>query len=256
MKHLTSWKATAIVGLTLLLGLLTYGAAQQNLSASEILQKSVQAQYPDVYISTIQFIASKPSQPDSTSVLKISRKGSDKAIAEILAPEESKGQKILRVGEDVKIFFPDICRLVPLTSKTTILGTTFNSTDILRVDLVKDYNATLLGAETLAGQTAYKLELKAKNESVAYDRVLYWIEQKNFLSLKGEFYTQSGKLLRVVTMSEPKMLSGALRMTKIVIEDALQAGTKTTSTIQTMEVLKDLPEELFSEETLLKSCGK
>jgi outer membrane lipoprotein-sorting protein len=254
MKLSKNWKLIAI-GLIVTLAFMINGSAQ-SLSATEILQKSVQAQYPDIYVMTIDFVASKPNQPDTTSLLKISRKGSEKAVAEILAPPESKGQKILRVGDDVKIFFPDICRVVPLTSKTAVLGTTFTSIDILRVDLVKDYNATLLGTETLFGQSAYKLELKAKNETVAYDRVLYWIEQKNFLALKGEFYTQSGKLLRVLTMSEPKTLSGALRMTKIVIEDALQAGAKTTAIIQTLEVLKDLPEELFSEEALLKSCGK
>ncbi|MBI3459406.1 outer membrane lipoprotein-sorting protein, partial [Candidatus Acetothermia bacterium] len=141
-------------------------------------------------------------------------------------------------------------------SKTTILGTNFSSTDILRVDLVKDYNATLLGNETLNGQVAYKLELKAKDETVAYDRVLYWISQKDFLALKGEFYTQSGKLLRILTFSDPKILGGATRMSKFVIEDALQAGVKTTSTIQEMEVVKDLPDSLFDEKELLKSCWK
>jgi outer membrane lipoprotein-sorting protein len=248
--------AMAILGLILAIGFFSGGVAQQNLSAGEILKKSVEAQFPDIYISTMQFVASKPNQPDNASILKISRKSSDKAVAEVLAPPESKGQKIIRVGDEVKIFFPDICKVVPLTSKTPLLGTNFTSTDILRVDLVKDYNATLLGTETFSNKTAYKLELKAKDESVAYDRVLYWIAQQDFLPLKGEFYTQSGKLLRVLTISEPKMLGGATRMSKYVIEDALQVGTKTTSTIQTLEVLKDLPDELFSEEALLKSCEK
>lgn len=232
------------------------GSSAQNLSASEILQKSVQAQYPDIYVATFQLVSTKPNQPDNNSQLKVSKKGSDKAVAEILAPPEAKGQKILRVGDDVKVFFPDICKIVPLTSKTTILGTNFSSTDILRVDLVKDYNATLLGTETLNSQAAYKLELKAKDETVAYDRVLYWISQKYFLSLKGEFYTQSGKLLRILTFSDPKILGGATRMSKFMIEDALQAGVKTTSTIQEMEVVKDLPDSLFDEKELLKSCGK
>jgi hypothetical protein len=60
----------------------------------------------------------------------------------------------------------------------------------------------------------------------------------------------------VLTLSEPKNLGGATRMSKSVIEDALQVGTMTTATIETMEVMKDLPDELFSEEALLKSCGK
>jgi negative regulator of sigma E activity len=241
-----------LVGLTLGLG--GHRSPSQSLSATEILQKSVEAQYPEIFIATLQFIASRPNQADVVSQLKLWKKGSDKAVAEVLAPPEAKGQKILRVKDEVKIFFPDICKIVPVTSKTSLLGTTFTSTDILRVDLVKDYHATLVGTEIMAGQSAYKLELKAKDETVAFDRVLYWVAEKDFLPLRGEYYTQSGRLLRVLTLSEPKRLGGAVRMSKSVIEDALTAGAKTTSTIQEMEVVKDLPEELFSEEALLKSC--
>ena len=250
-------KILTIAGICSMLALgLFAGSSAQNLSAGEILQKSVQAQFPDIFVATFQLVSTKPNQPDNVSQLKISKKGSDKSVAEILAPPEAKGQKILRVGDDVKVFFPDICKIVPLTSKTNILGTNFTSTDILRVDLVKDYNATLLGTETINGQTAYKLELKAKDETVAYDRVLYWVSQKDFLPLRGEFYTQSGKLLRILTYSEPKTLAGATRMSKSVAEDALTAGAKTTLTIQEMEVVKDLPDSLFDEKELLKSCGK
>lgn len=227
-------------------------------SATEILQKAVAAQFLENFIATVEMVGTKPGQPDTTIKMKIFKKGSDKGLIEVLAPPEMKGQKILRVGDTAKILFPDICKLVPITQNTQIFGTTFSATDVLRVDLVKDYNATLIGMEKLGDKEAYKLDLKSKDETVPFDRVLYWVEVKTFLPLRAEYFTLSGKLLRTLIYSEPKTLGGAVRQSKMVIEDALVAGVKTTTTIQEMEVKKpeELPDEMFTEEALLKSCRK
>ncbi len=243
-----------VMGLALLFGIIT--GAQP--SATEILQKAVQAQFPENFIATVEMVGTKPGQPGTTVQLKILKKGSDKGLIEVLAPPEMKGQKILRVGDTAKILFPEICKLVPITQNTSIFGTTFSATDVLRVDLVKDYNATLVGTDKLGDKEAYKLDLKAKDETVPFDRVLYWVEVKTFLPLRGEYFTISGKLLRTLSYLEPKVLGGAVRNSKMIIEDALVAGAKTVMTIQELEAKKseELPDEMFTEEALLKSCGK
>jgi len=242
------------MGLALLFG--TIAGAQ--LSATEILQKAVQAQFPENFIATVEMVGTKPGQADTIVKLKIFKKGSDKGLIEVLAPPEMKGQKILRVGDTAKILFPEICKLVPITQNTSIFGTAFSAADVLRVDLVKDYNATLVGTEKSGDKEAYKLDLKAKDETVPFDRVLYWVEVKTFLPLRGEYFTISGKLLRTLSYLEPKTLGGAVRQSKMIIEDALVAGAKTTTTIQEMEAKKpeELPDEMFTEEALLKSCSK
>lgn len=254
MKKLRLLSLVTIV-ISLLFGGITEG---QPPSATEILQKAVQTQFPENFIATVEMVGTKPGQADTTMQLKIFKKGSDKGLLEVLAPPEMKGQKILRVGDTAKILFPGICKLVPITQNTSIFGTAFSAADVLRVDLVKDYNATLVGTERLRGKEAYKLDLKAKDETVPFDRVLYWVEVQTFLPLKGEYFTISGKLLRTLSYLEPEMLGGAVRNSKMIIEDALVAGAKTVMTIQELEVKKaeELPDEMFTEEALLKSCGK
>ena len=40
----------------------------------------------------------------------------------------------------------------------------------------------------------YKLELKAKDRSVAYDRVVYWVRSDGtFFPVRAEYYTISGR---------------------------------------------------------------
>jgi negative regulator of sigma E activity len=227
----------------------------QQPSADEILKKSIESSYPDQFVAVDKLENFEKSEFLSVYELRVFKKGSDKALLEVLAPEEAKGQKILRVGDEVVILFPENCRIVPLTTRQNVLGTSFTVADVLRVDLVKDYNAKLLGAEKIQDRQAYKLELTAKDETVPFARVLYWADAENFLPLRSEYYTETGKLLRRAVYEERKELAGALRPSKVTIENALEAGTKTVMTILEMEA-SELPDSMFTQQSLLESCKK
>jgi negative regulator of sigma E activity len=244
--------AIRIVGIVLIVSLV--GWAQQP-SAEEILKKSVESSYPEQFVSVNRLENFEKGERASAYELRVFKKGSDKALLEVLAPEDAKGQKILRVGDEVVILFPENCRIVPLSARQNVLGTSFTVADVLRVDLVKDYNAKLVGTDRVQDRPAYKLELIAKDETVPFARILYWADAENFLPLRSEYYTETGKLLRRASYEERKELGGALRPSKITIENALEAGTKTVMTIVEMEI-KDLPDSMFTKESLLESCKK
>ncbi|GBC75949.1 hypothetical protein HRbin07_00141 [bacterium HR07] len=248
--------AMRIGGAVLVVGLCIVGLSwAQQPSAEEILKKSVESSYPDQFVSVNKLENFEKGELVSAYELRVFKKGSDKALLEVLAPEDAKGQKILRVGDEVVILFPENCRIVPLSARQNVLGTSFTVADVLRVDLVKDYNAKLIGTEKVQDRTAYKLELTAKDETVPFARILYWADTENFLPIKSEFYTETGKLLRRALYEERKQLTGALRPSKITIENALEAGTKTVMTISEMEI-KELPDSMFTKEALLESCKK
>jgi hypothetical protein len=138
--------ARHIVGVVVGLMVVGLGWAQQP-TAEEILKRSVESSYPEQFVSVNKLENFEKGQLSSAYELKIFKKGSDKALLEVLAPEDAKGQKILRVGNEVVILFPENCRIVPLSARQNVLGTSFTIADVLRVDLVKDYNAKLLGTE-------------------------------------------------------------------------------------------------------------
>lgn len=245
-----------VVGIVLTVGFIVVGLGWgQQPSAEEILKRSVESSYPEQFVSVNKLENFEKGELLSAYELKVFKKGSDKALLEVLAPEDAKGQKILRVGDEVVILFPENCRIVPLSARQNVLGTSFTVADVLRVDLVKDYNAKLVGTERVQDRPAYKLELTAKDETVPFARILYWVDAENFLPLQSEFYTETGKLLRRAIYAERKELGGALRPSKITIENALEAGTKTVMTISEMEI-RELPDSMFTKEALLESCKK
>lgn len=247
-------KLASLVAISALI--LLGGSTKAQPSATEILENAVQAQFPENFIATVEMVSTKPDQPDTIIQMKVFRKGSDQGLIEVLAPPEMKGQKILHASDITQILFPEICKLVSIPQTAQIFGTTFSATDVLRVDMVKDYNATLMSTEVMGDKQTYKLDLQAKDETVPFDHVLYWVEVEMFLPQRGEYFTLSDQLLRILTYSEPKALGGIMRNSKLIIEDALVAGAKTTMTIQEMETKspEELPDEMFTEEALLASC--
>jgi outer membrane lipoprotein-sorting protein len=242
-----------LLGILLPLLALPLAHSQEELTAQEILERAVAALYPENFVAVTQLenVGTEEEQP--VYKFQVYRKGSDKVLLKILEPEEAEGQAILRLGDEIWIFYPTICKLLPLGSKAPLFGTAFSFGDLARLDLVQDYMPTLLGVEELEDQQAYKLELEAVDETIAYARVLYWVMVESFLPLRAEFYTISGKLLRILTYTEPRELAGAIRPSKFIMESTMEE-IRTIMTILEMEARDDLPDELFTEEYLLETC--
>ena len=237
--------------------------AQVQTQPQEILERAVAALYPENFVALtklenidIEAETGEVEVKEPVYKFRIYRKGSDKTLVEILEPEEAEGQAILRLGDELWIFYPSICQLLPLGTKAPLFGTAFSFGDLARLDLVQDYTPTLLGVEELEDQQAYKLELTAVDETIAYARVLYWVAVESFLPLRAEFYTISGKLLRILTYAEPRELAGAVRPSRYIMESTLEEGAQTVMTILEMEekAPEELPDELFTAEHLLEGC--
>lgn len=68
--------------------------------------------------------------------------------------------------------------------------------DLARANFSGDYTPKLLRSETIDGENHHVLELNAVDRSVTYQRVLYWVKQKNSYPFKAEFCSVSGRLLK------------------------------------------------------------
>ena len=221
----------------------------EQLTAGEILEKAVRSINPENYFVKMELENIKPGRPIKTYQLEIHRKGQDKALAEITAPAKERGQKILRVKDNLWMYFPNIRKAIRVGSRDRLLGTDFNQGDVTR-DLIKDYEPTLLGIEKIEDNDVYKLHLKARSKTVTYDKMLYWVDKKTFFPKRAEMYSLSGKLLRFVTYSEPKELAGRFRPSKAVMENALVKDSRTIMKTKEMEIKKDIPDIMFTESYL------
>jgi len=122
---------------------------------------------PESYESYRKIINIEPDGRKKEYVLFSLKKGSDKMIAIFISPASDKGRSTLRLGDNMWLYVPNVGKPIRITSLQSIIGGVFNNSDILSLDYSAEYNVEKM--ETSGNE--YLLELKAKNKTVAYDRI-------------------------------------------------------------------------------------
>lgn len=141
----------------------------------------------------------RPGKADRTSRVAVYIKGNEKVLVRYLAPAQEKGQGYLRIGDDEWLFLPSANKSLRVSGRQNMQGSDLANDDILKIKLTSDYTAHLLGTEPVAEVNNYVLELTAKQPSVAYGKLKYWVRQEDFIPTRTEYYAASGRLLKIMT---------------------------------------------------------
>ena len=101
------------------------------------------------------------------------------------------------------------------------------------------------------GQPCYKLELKAKDRTVSYDRVVYWVRSDGtFFPVRAEYFTISGRKLKWLSLAEIARLGGRTRPTRLTMESALEEGSRTELRFLAIEDDAKLDDRMFTPSAL------
>ncbi|WP_037571604.1 outer membrane lipoprotein-sorting protein [Spirochaeta cellobiosiphila] len=164
------------------------------------------------------------------------------------------GQKILRTEDALYLYFPDSEEIITLRGsalKQSLLGS-----DISYEDLTADrgtlysYDARLLGQEVVDSYMCHKIELIAKNKSVAYFKQVVWIDINRYVTLKGEYFSKSGRLIKKMNILEVIQKGGHFIPIKSELVDQLKRNTKTIMSVDTIDINSELDNEIFTLEHL------
>jgi outer membrane lipoprotein-sorting protein len=155
----------------------------------------------------------------------------DDALVEALAPARNKGEIMLFNDRTIWFVKPGLRRPVSISARQRLHGEAANG-DIASTNYARDYEGTVVGEETIGGQPAWKLELKARGRNVTYDRIRYWVSKKGHLGVKAEFLTVGGDIFKSATFdygNRARTPAGEFDfVSRMVITDATGAGTVTT----------------------------
>lgn len=176
---------------------------------------------------------------------RVSRKG-DKVLIVITSPAIQRGQAIVRNGDDMWMYLPNSGKVLRIGAREQSMGGEASNTDLLRVDLAKDYDGTYAGDETVEGVPSYKLDLAAKNRTIAYDRVVYWVSKDRELPVKREFYSLSGKLLKTMYFKDVKDFNGRLRPSLILIQNEKNQQYRTEIILVDIVEVHNLQDFMFT----------
>jgi outer membrane lipoprotein-sorting protein len=146
------------------------------------------------------------------------------------------------------MFLPRVSQPVRLSLAQRLTGQVANG-DIARANFAGDYTPSLVGTERIGDEVVYVLELAAVDRKVTYQRVRYWVRQRDYRPYKAEFYSVSGRLLKTCLYQDFRMLGGKTRPARLVMTDALSKGTESTLEYSHLK-LRELPDQIFTKEYL------
>jgi outer membrane lipoprotein-sorting protein len=216
-------------------------------TATEILRRADQAVLGAQALYTLRMTVVRPGKSDREVEMKAWKKGDRLGRVRYTAPPKERGTGYLRSGDNTWMYLPNAEKVVRVGEKQSFGGSDFQNSDVFRLSLVDDYDATLDGEETLENIPCYVLELKAKSRSVAYDRVRYWVRRDGtFFPVRSEYYTISGKKLKWLTAAEVARLGSRTRPTMLTMESALDPGARTVLRFLTIEDDVRLDDRLFT----------
>ncbi len=223
-------------GIRVLMALVLCSAAARagEPTAEEIVRRYDQIMGPENFEGISMMTAHRDDDTERSYKMRYLKAGKEKFRLWFQEPAAVRGQELLRQGENSWLYMPQLKRSVRLANRDSFQGGDFNNADVLRVNYEADYSS-VLAADAEGVADSHLVELKARTKDAAYDRVKLWVRRGDFLPIKAEFYTESGKMLRMAEFSEVKDFGNGLkRPAKIVMKNML--ATKRYS-VMTMEAV-------------------
>jgi len=208
----------------------------------EILKKVDRNLTPETFESYRKLINIQPDGKNREFLLYTLKKGNDKVASLFLAPASEKGRSTLRLDENMWLFIPDVGKPIRITSLQSVIGGVFNNSDIMRLDYSVEYSVE----ETEESDDEYRLKLKAKTTSVAYDSLRMRVDKKNMVPIEIECLAASGMLIKTLYFKQmTKFDDGIARPAVIETDSPLFKGYKSIMIYARIQK-RDIEDEVFT----------
>ncbi|HAX62085.1 MAG TPA: outer membrane lipoprotein-sorting protein [Elusimicrobia bacterium] len=181
------------------------GRAFSQDDGNELLKRIDGKLMPESYEAYRKLINIEPNGRKKEFIFYTVKKGKDKIAMLYLSPASEKGRTTLRLGENMWLYIPNVGKPIRITSLQSIVGGVFNNADIMQIDYNAEYDVVKMDKD----EKKYILELKAKNNTVAYDKLKMWAAKDEILT-KIECYSASGMLIKTLEFKEIKDFGNGL----------------------------------------------
>ena len=96
-----------------------------------------------------------------------------------------------------------------------------------------------------------KIKLTPKEDApVVWGKVIMWIDKKDYLILRNEYYDEDDYLVKTEIAKDIKTLSGRIIPTKYVLIPADEEGHKTIVTLDEVEFNIPIEDSFFSQQNM------
>lgn len=217
-------------------------------TAEELLAKYDQVMGPKTFEALTSMTAHREDGTERTYVMKMLKAENDKFRVWFDEPAAVKGQEMLRNGENLWVYLPNLKRATRIANRDSFQGGDFNNADVLRVNYTADYTGKVVPSDLA---DTYLLELKAKNPNTSYDAIKLWVRKVDAQPVKGQYFGTSGQMIRSAEFSDYRELDkGYTRPAKVVMRNELVKARYSMMETRSLKLAVDAPPQRFTQTDL------
>ena len=180
-------------------------------------------------------------------------------MTRFLTPSDVKGTVSLLIensakDDDIWIYLPalkKVRRLVSSNKKDSFVGTDFSYGDVIG-HKPSEWNHKILKEESCDGKPCWMTESTPKNDDVktnsGYSKRIAWVLKENFVAVKGEFYDESGQLVKNSKFAEIQLVDKERNKWQPMRLEAenTQTGHKTIIQFQNFKANQNVKDDFFT----------
>jgi outer membrane lipoprotein-sorting protein len=237
----------------LIVGSITSAVGQ---TAIEIVRKADEKTKGKTSVANITIQTVRPSYTRELT-MKSWSKGSSYSMILVTAPAKEKGIVYLKRLKEVWNWIPSIERTVklpPSMMSQSWMGTDFTNDDLVKeASIVEDYVHTIAGEAVIDGRNCYKIQMIPKPAAtVVWGKVLAWIDKKDYLMLRVEYYDEDNELINTLQCSDIKTFGGKLLPGRMEMTPADKKGHKTVLIYNSLVFDKPIEDSFFTSQNMTK----
>ncbi|MDR7505945.1 MAG: outer membrane lipoprotein-sorting protein [Armatimonadota bacterium] len=186
-------------------------------------------------------------------VLEIWSDGEDRGLAVVRSPAREAGQAFLRVGNNLWLYAPRLrrtLRLPPSGRSESFLGSDISYADLAGRDVEQDYTPRIVG--TAEGVIVLELQPRP-GAPTPYGKLVVRAQADTYAPLEWVFFDQRGRAVKRITFADHTRVGARLFPTRIVVEDLLREGYRTTVSIRNFR-FGAVSEACFTLQALEQGC--
>ena len=222
--------------------------------AKDIVKKADEKAKGNTSAATITIQTIRPKWTREMTV-KSWTKGNDLALILVITPVKDKGIVYLKRNKEVWNWIPVIERnikLPPSMMSQNWMGTDFTNDDLVKeASIVTDYDHSIVGDTIIDNRTCFKIQMLPKPAaSVVWGKVMMWIDKKDYLMLRAEYYDEDGRLINTMIAGDIKILGGKLLPSRMEMIPADKKGQKTVLLYNSLVFDKPIEDNFFTTQNM------
>jgi outer membrane lipoprotein-sorting protein len=237
----------------------TAKAPGEDPTALQVLQAVDRVRNPAQPFKTTLALAEYVSgkERDRTSLIVYARQDPDSLqfnnLVRYAQPRRDAGKMVLFKGVNLWFYDPASEASVRISPQQRLVGQASEG-DVLAVNLSRDYTARIVGVETLQdadrqNRDCWHLDMAATTPDAIYSRIEYWVERSTYRPIKGKFYSDSGRLLKIAYYHNYQQQLGSFRPMETILIDGVNQNLATIIDNSDYQ-LQNIPEAWFQRDYL------